>query len=145
LFYHLDRQPLERVLPSLIEKSLERGWRVVVQAVSEERLEALDTVLWTYKDDSFLPHGRSKDGSPERQPVYLTTGDDNPNGAKVRFLVEGTEAKCASDYVRLVYLFDGHDPAALEAARRQWQTSKDAGYAVTYWQQNETGRWEKKA
>jgi DNA polymerase-3 subunit chi len=145
LFYHLERQPLERVLPSLIEKSLERGWRVVIQAGSEERLEALDMALWTYKEDSFLPHGRSADGRPERQPVYLTTGDENPNGAKVRFLVDGTAAGDPAGYVRLVYLFDGHDPAAVEVARRQWQALKGAGCAVTYWQQGETGRWEKKA
>jgi len=145
LFYHLEHQPLERVLPGLIERSLERGWRVVVQAGSEERLEALDSVLWTYKEDSFLPHGRSRDGHADRQPVYLTTDDDNPNGANVRFLVDGTEAKDSAGYIRLVYLIDGHDPAALEAARRQWRTLKEGGCAVTYWQQDESGRWEKKA
>jgi DNA polymerase-3 subunit chi len=145
LFYHLERQPLERVLPSLIEKSLERGWRVVVQAGSEERIEALDTVLWTYKEDSFLPHGRKADGRADRQPVYLTTGEENPNGAKIRFLVDGTEAGATAGYLRLVYLFDGHDPTALDTARRQWRTLKDAGLAVTYWQQSDAGRWEKKA
>lgn len=145
LFYHLERQPLERVLPSLIEKSLERGWRVVVQAGSEERVEALDTALWTYKEDSFLPHGRKADGRADRQPVYLTTGDENPNGAQIRFLVDGTEAGDTAGYVRLVYLFDGHDPAALETARRQWRALKDAGGMVTYWQQSDAGRWEKKA
>ncbi len=145
LFYHLERQPLERVLPSLVEKSLERSWRVVVQAGSEERVEALDTVLWTYKEDSFLPHGRKADGRADRQPVYLTTGDENPNGAQIRFLVDGTEAGDTAGYVRLVYLFDGHDPAALETARRQWRAFKDAGCMVTYWQQSDAGRWEKKA
>jgi len=145
LFYHLERQPLERVLPNLIEKSLERGWRVVVQAGSEERLEALDTALWTYRDDSFLPHGRAADGRPERQPVYLTTGPENPNGAKVRFLVDGTEAGSPHGYLRLVYLFDGREPSAVEIARRQWRTMKATGCAVTYWQQSHSGRWEKKA
>jgi DNA polymerase-3 subunit chi len=145
LFYHLERQPLERVLPSLIEKSLERGWRVVVQAGSEERVEALDTVLWTYKEDSFLPHGRKADGRADRQPVYLTTGDENPNGAQIRFLVDGTEAGDTAGYARLVYLFDGHDPTALETARRQWRRLKEGGFMVTYWQQSDAGRWEKKA
>jgi DNA polymerase-3 subunit chi len=145
LFYHLDRQPLERVLPSLLERTLERGWRAVVQAGSEERLEALDTALWTYKEESFLPHATAKEGYPERQPVYLTTGDENPNGAGVRFLVDGAQAKDAAGYVRLVYLFDGQDPAAIEAARGQWQILKDSGFVVTYWQQSENGRWEKKA
>ena len=85
LFYHLERTPLERVLPGLLEKTLERGWRAVVQAGSKERVEALDTALWTYGDGSFLPHGTLSDGPPEEQPIFLTTGPDTPNGATIRF------------------------------------------------------------
>jgi DNA polymerase-3 subunit chi len=145
LFYHLEHQPLERVLPSLVERTLERGWRAVIQAGSDERLEAIDTLLWTWKDDSFLPHGTRKDGNAGLQPVYLTTGDDNPNGATVRFLVDGAVPAELAGYARLVYLFDGHDPQAVEQARAEWTRAKAAGWAVTYWQQDETGRWEKKA
>ena len=61
-------------LPSLVEKTLERGWRAVVQAGSEERVEALDTLLWTYREESFLPHGTKRDGNAASQPVFLTTG-----------------------------------------------------------------------
>lgn len=145
LFYHLERAPLERVLPELLEKSLERGWRAVVQAGSDERVEALDTALWTYRDDSFLPHGTASAGAPERQPVYLTSGDGNPNGAAVRFLVDGAEAGDLAGYERAVYLFDGRDEAAVARAREQWSAMKQAGHAVTYWQQNERGKWDKKA
>jgi len=145
LFYQLERQPLERVLPSLLEKTLERGWRAVVQSGNEERLEALDLALWTYADESFLPHGTRKDGSPADQPVYLTTSDDNPNGAGVRFLVDGAETQIFEGISRLVYLFDGRDPQATERARRQWQEAKAAGSPVTYWRQTEAGRWEKQA
>src|SRR5581483_367979 len=90
LFYHLHGQPLERVLPQLLERSLERGWKVVVQAATDERVDALDTHLWTYRDDSFLPHGTSRDSDPMAHPVLLTTAEHNPNGATVRFLIDGT-------------------------------------------------------
>jgi DNA polymerase-3 subunit chi len=145
LFYHLEQQPLERVLPSLAERTLARGWRAVIQAGNEERVAAIDTLLWTWKDDSFLPHGTRKDGNAALQPIYLTTGDDNPNGATVRFLVDGAVAADLAGYQRLVYLFDGHDPQALEQARTEWRRAKSAGCAVAYWQQGENGRWEKKA
>jgi DNA polymerase III subunit chi len=145
LFYHLEHQPLERVLPSLVEKTLERGWRAVVQAGSEERVEALDTLLWTYREESFLPHGTRKDGNSDMQPVYLTASEENPNGATVRFLVDGAEAHELGGYARIVYLFDGRDASALEKAREQWKAAKDTGADVTYWQQSPEGRWEKKA
>jgi len=145
LFYHLERQPLEQVLPALLEKSLDRGWKAVVQAGGEERLDALDLVLWTYREDSFLPHGTRRDGPPERQPVYLTTGADNPNAASVRFLVDGADAETFDGHARYVYLFDGNDAEAIARARAAWKRAKAAGCEVTYWQQSETGRFERKA
>jgi len=145
LFYHLEHQPLERVLPSLVERTLERGWRAVVQAGSEERVEALDTLLWTYREDSFLPHGTRRDGNVGAQPIYLTSNEDNPNGAGVRFLVDGAETAELSSYDRVVYLFDGRDAAAVAKAREHWKAAKGAGCEVTYWQQSSEGRWEKKA
>ena len=145
MFYHLERQTLERVLPPLLEKTLARGWKAVVQAGSAERLEALDLALWTYRDDSFLPHGTRRAGNAALQPVYLTTDDETPNGAGVRFLVDGAETSDFSVPARIVYLFDGRDEEAVAAARKQWVTAKNAGCAVTYWQETEDGRWEKKA
>jgi DNA polymerase-3 subunit chi len=145
LFYHLEHQPLERVLPALVERTLARGWRAVVQAGSEERVAALDTLLWTYAEESFLPHGTRRDGNAAQQPVYLTTEDDNPNGATVRFLVDGAEIGEPSGYQRVVYLFDGRDAAAVARAREQWKAARDAGCETTYWQQSPEGRWEKRA
>ena len=145
LFYHLERQPLDRVLPGLLEKTLQRGWRAVVQAGSAERLEALDLVLWTYSDDSFLPHGTAKDGFAGDQPIYLTVEPDTPNCAGVRFLVDGADAADFETHVRLVYLFDGNDPEATQHARSQWKAAKAAGCPVSYWRQSPEGRWENKA
>jgi len=145
LFYHLEQQPLERVLPMLVEKTLARGWRAVVQAGSSERLQAIDLALWTYKDDSFLAHGSAKDGHAADQPVWLTTGSETPNGAGVRFLVDGAETEDYAGFVRIVFMFDGNDADAVAHARTQWTAAKKAGCPVTYWQQSAAGKWEKKA
>ena len=146
LFYHLQRQPLEKVLPQLLEKSLERGWRVVVQASSDERVDALDAHLWTYRDDNFLAHGTYREGEAAMQPVLLTVNDDNPNGANVRFLIDGAPVPLdAAVYQRIVLLFDGEDDEAVAAARARWTEAKTSGFEVTYWQAGENGRWEKKA
>ena len=145
VFYHLERQSVERVLPTLIEKSLERGWRVVVQAASEERVEALDAHLWTFRDDSFLPHGTFRQGELREQPVLLTLDDDNPNGAAVRFLIDGAPVPTDADaYERIVLIFDGDDPDAVAAARQRWSEGKARGFALTYWQADEQGRWQRR-
>ena len=146
-FYHLDRWPLDRALPALLEKSVKRGWRAVVQATSPERVEALDAALWTYDEASFLAHGTMRDGDAALQPIVLTTGTENPNGAAIRFMVDGAEVAAALDgtaYERVVLMFDGNDADDRAAARRQWADLKKAGHEVAYWQQSEDGRWEKR-
>ncbi len=144
LIYQLQRQPLERVLPALVEKSLERGWRVIVQAASEERLEALDAQLWTFRDDSFLPHGTWREAEASQQPVLLTLEGDNPNRAEVRFLIDGAPMPAdAEDYQRIVLLVDGEDPDAVAAALAHWNEGKAKGFDVTYWRPDEEGRWRR--
>lgn len=144
LFYHLEPRPLEAVLPQLLEKTLERGWRAVVEVGSGERALALDAHLWTYRDDSFLPHGRAGDEMEALQPVLLTTEPGNPNGAAVRFFVDRAVPAATEDYERIVYLFSGHDPEALEEARAAWRALRE-GNELTYWQQEPSGRWVRKA
>ncbi len=145
LFYHLETQPLERVLPTLLERCLERGWRACVQTGSDERRDALDQHLWTYSDASFLAHGIARDGEPATQPIYLTSAPENPNGATVRFLVDRAEPPDLAGYDRAVFIFDGNDPDALAEARMRWKAVKEAGFVPSYWQQDEAGRWTKKA
>jgi DNA polymerase-3 subunit chi len=146
LFYHLQNRSVEQVLPSLLEKSLSRGWQVIVQAASDERIEALDSHLWTYRDDSFLPHGTSRDPEAAAQPILLTVSDHNPNGATVRFLIDGVGIpEDASAYQRLVLMFDGEDADAVAAARERWREVKAAGFDATYWQPDENGNWQRKA
>ena len=145
-FYHLQRSTVEQVLPQLLEKALGQGMRAVVVAGSAERLAALNGYLWTYRPDSFLPHGASGEGHAAEQPIYLTQTVENPNGAKVLFLLDGMEASDTSgDFTLACDLFDGVDPEALDAARVRWKVLKDAGHIVTYWQQTDRGGWEKKA
>ena len=146
-FYHLERKTLDDVLPSLLELTLKRGWRAVVQSGSGERLEAIDNLLWTYLDESFLPHGTRRDGHEPLQPIYLTEDGQNPNGANVRFFVEGADMMLAEadvgSYERLIYIFDGRDDEAVERARETWYWARGSCQAATYWRQTETGGWQK--
>ncbi len=142
-FYHLQRSPLEKVLPKLLETSLERGWRAVVIARSDERVEALNALLWTRDRDGFLPHGTKREGHAERQPVWLTTDEENPNDAQVAFLVDGAEIEKPETFDLCCELFDGRDDEAVARARAHWKAAQSAGHEVTYWQQTDKG-WEKK-
>jgi DNA polymerase-3 subunit chi len=144
-FYHLERTALDQVLPELLEKTLARGWRALVRASSKERIDHLDGWLWSYRDDSFLPHGPIDEAQAARQPILLTTSLDNPNGAHALFLIDGAEVGSLETYERCILLFDGRDDAATALARERWKVFKAGGLPVSYWRQGAERGWEKQA
>ena len=143
-FYHLERTTLEQVLPELLEKTLARGWRALVRTGDAEQRARLDTWLWTFSDESFLPHGVAGEATASRQPILLTDGDENANAAQALFVLDEAPADI-STYARTILIFDGHDDAALMRARGYWKTYKAANLNVTYWKQGETRGWERQA
>ena len=146
LFYHLERRALEDVLPGLVEKSRARGWKALIRADSADRADAIDTLLWTYDDQSFLAHAQLGDGEAARQPVLITVEEGNPNAAEIVFYVGGAQPSDWSGLnalSRIVLLFDGRDEAALASARAAWKGASAAGHDVTYWKETPSGKFEK--
>lgn len=148
LFYHLERRTLDDVLPGLVEKTLDRGWRALIRTESADRAQAIDNLLWTYSEESFLPHAQAGDGDPARQPVLVTVEEGNANAANVLFLVGGAAPPAwssgeANALTRIVLMFDGRDTEAVNGARAAWKSAKDASHEVTYWKESASGKWEK--
>ncbi|MEX0284534.1 MAG: DNA polymerase III subunit chi [Paracoccaceae bacterium] len=145
-FYHLTRRPLEDTLPTLLERSLENGWRVAVRGKDAQRLAWLDEKLWLGPEEGFLPHGLAGGVHDADQPVLLTNSPEAANQPHCVMSIDGADV--AADEVnaldRVCILFDGNNEAALNRARQQWKTLKDAGCSAQYWSE-ESGRWEKKA
>lgn len=144
-FYHLQRSPLERILPKLLMRTIDAGKRALVLLGSDTRVEALAQHLWSFDQDSWLPHGTEKDGHPEEQPIWLTVKDENLNQAQFLFLADGAETAEVGSFERCFELFDGNDAEIVAAARERWTTYKSAGHSLTYWQQTDAGGWEQKA
>ena len=144
-FFHLERQTLEAMLPQLVEKTLAKNWRAVIKAGSEERAEAISSALWSHAEDGFIPHGTKQDGRASEQPVWITGDDDRPNAPQALFLVDGAEAGDLSGLERVVRVFDGNAEESVMAARAAWKQAKADGHDISYWQQDERGRWINRA
>lgn len=145
-FYHLQNQSLENVLPKLLEKAYETGKKIKIKIGNEERIEFINSLLWTYDDQSFIPHGSKKDGFAELQPIWLSASDDNPNNAEMLFLVDGAKAslELVNGFERVFNIFDGNSEAAVAEARSFWKELKTSDAEIFYWQQDEAGRWKQK-
>jgi DNA polymerase-3 subunit chi len=144
-FYHLTSWPIDRALPKLLERVLQAGQRAVVMAGSEDRIEWFANLLWTYDPNTWLPHGSRRDGAAERQPIWITDREENPNGATVLVLTDGMDAEFKASFARCLDLFDGANEAALSAARARWKTAKAAGHDLHYMQQKADGGWAEAA
>jgi DNA polymerase III subunit chi len=149
LFYHLEKKSLDEVLPGLVERSLARNWRALIRTESADRAQALDNLLWTWSEESFLPHAQAGDGDPLKQPVLIAVEEGNLNGADVLFLVGGRMPQSwdgeTANFTRIVVVFDGRDEQALAGARAAWTMARQSGHETTYWRQSAGGRWEKQA
>lgn len=144
-FYHLEKQPLEHVLPRIVAKAIERGLAMVIETTSPENITKISDMLWAAEDVAFLPHGFEGDGQGELQPVWLTCSSDNPNDAKMRVYSHGAIPVDISTLSRAMLMFDGNDPQALESARTEWKRHKADGHSVSYWRQDESGKWQNQA
>lgn len=145
-FYHLQKAPLEQVLPKLCEKAYATGKRIKILLGNEERVEFINALLWTYAEDSFLPHGSKKDGFVENQPIFISANEDNENNAQLLILADGAmpSIDLLSQYERILNIFDGNDEIALNNARTYWKQIKTLDGELHYWQQNERGNFEQK-
>ena len=146
-FYHLQKGSIEETLPKLLEKAYGTGKKVLVKIGNEERVEFLNTHLWTYDEQSFLPHGSKKDGNANLQPIWLTAQDDNPNSASILFLADGAKLNVddASSFERILNIFDGNNQESLSWSREFWKQLKSQDMECFYWQQDDNGIWHQKA
>ena len=143
-FYHLTRTSADKALPQLLGRTLAAGHRAVVICGTPDRVEALDAALWLEPEPDWLPHGTAAMGEADLQPIWLTALDENPNGARFLFLIDGANSTRIESFDRVFDLFDGNDEQAVQEARQRWRTAKAAGHSLAYWQQGARG-WEKKA
>tara|TARA_R110002095_G_scaffold88639_2_gene77436 strand:+ start:2467 stop:2919 length:453 start_codon:yes stop_codon:yes gene_type:complete len=142
-FYQLTQGSLEKSVAKLLEKVYLAGLKSVLFFETNDALEIYNKLLWTFSSKTFLPHGSSKEGQSKEQPLWLTTIFENPNEADVLAYVEGSTISDFANFKRCLDIFNGHDDYAVTGARKRWKAYKEAGHTLTYWKQNEKGRWEK--
>lgn len=143
-FYHLEASTVEGVLPGLLEKTLQKGWRALVK-LPEAQLSEMDDYLWAYKDDSFLPHGRDDEPMADQQPVTLSAAVKTVEGHQAVFLLGGAEIENMSGVERCMVMINGRSESDVTRERKRWKDLKETGASLSYYQQNDRGGWEKKA
>jgi DNA polymerase-3 subunit chi len=141
-FDHLLSTSRERAVPKLMEKVLGSGSKAVMIASSDSMLKTMSDALWSNDAASFLPHGTMRDGHASEQPIYLTLADENPSGADILCVLDGSLPQSAATYTKLLDVFDGASETEVTAARERWAHYKAEGYALQYVKQQPGGSWK---
>ena len=143
-FYHLSSSPLEKALPNLLEKLIASDKRAVMFFADETHMLEVDKSLWSFSTNRVIPHGNEQEDYKEKQPLYLTTKEENPNKAEILIVVDGSTPAYASQFERLLDVFDGNHDTIVKAARQRWKSYKEAEHELAYYQQDASGKWEAK-
>ncbi len=144
-FYHLTKKTLEQALPDLLSRVLDLGRKAVIKVSDEESVQIMSKHLWVCRRNGFFPHGIEGDAHPDYDPLWLTAKDENPIDASTLILTMGTGSSSINDYEIVCEMLNGHNDNEVQAARARWKIYKEQGLDLTYWQQSESGAWEKKA
>ena len=139
-FYQLGEKPMTQILPDLLKRSLARGARVVLETAVPENVQRLSELLWNHEDVAFLPHGHGDDASA-RQPLWLCSDAGNPNAAAYRFYVDGAMPGVIDGLERAIIIFESNSEEALASARNEWKKRKAEGHAISYFKQDENGKF----
>jgi len=143
-FYHLQQTSLENALPEILLKAVEREYKIIIKCSNKEEVEAIDEMIWTYRKDSFIPHGCKKNGFENEQPIWITSKDENVNNANMLLLINNAESELIENFDLCCKIFDGADNEILEKSREHWKEYKNKDYGLSYFQQDEQGKWLKK-
>lgn len=139
-FYHTADRPVLTILPELLQKALAKKQNIIVCAADAKQAQMIDDELWTFTVDSFLPHSQ-KDGSP----VTILSGAIDKT-APIVFVTPDVANDTVPDAELYCVLFDGRDDVQVAKARMLWKSYKNGEtHSLTYWQQDISGKWEKKA
>jgi DNA polymerase-3 subunit chi len=128
-FYILQSGSREHTACKLIEKAFGLGHRIYVHAGSNDQLEKIDNLLWTFRAGSFIPHQRYQDDSNENSPVQLGTHDAPNIDSDVLINLAPEVPLFFSRFQRVAELV-GSDEQAKALGREHFQFYRDRGYQL---------------
>ncbi len=115
----------------IAERAFGDGRRLLIHCPDQPLARQLDQRLWTYRDDSFLPHGLVGETNPALTPI-LISADGEPAGEDQVLINLGAEVpEFFGRFERLCEPLD-QDPVVLQSGRARWKYYQDCGYDLKH-------------
>jgi DNA polymerase-3 subunit chi len=133
LFVQTSASRMEMRACEIAEESYAQGRRLQIIALDQEQAERLDDLLWTFKPDTFIPHGLWV-GSPDEpaQPVVVTTRKEAVEGMDSLLMMGYGEVDLVGQFSHAFHLVLVDNEDRLDGSRRYWTLLKDAGFSLRH-------------
>jgi DNA polymerase-3 subunit chi len=133
LFVETSARRMEMRACEIAEENYAQGRKVQIIVVDQEQAERLDDLLWTFKPDSFVPHGLWAGSSDEpEQPVVITTRMEAVKDMDSLLMMGYTEVDLVSQFSHVFHLVVTDNQERLDNSRRYWTLLKDAGFSLQH-------------
>jgi DNA polymerase-3 subunit chi len=127
--FYLAPETTDKMLFNLLLKMLEKNNKILIFCESDEQLKQLDDSLWLLGRIKFLPHGKQGDGYESKQPVFLTTKEENPNNSNFIFIFGNPSKEFIAKFDKGFHIFTRKDYIP---AKEKWEKLKGQGFDVVY-------------
>ncbi len=131
-FYILpDALPLQRLQFAcrLIEKAYKQKHRIFINAQDQAEAHQLDELLWTYREDSFLPHNLLGEGPYSAPPIQIGVEATPENHRDILLNLSHTVPTCHTQFNRILELIL-NEPSAQEFARERFRFYRSHGFEL---------------
>lgn len=129
-FYILEGQDERerlRFACRVIDKAFQAEHRVLVWCHDEAQLQAIDELLWSFAQDSFIPHEPAGPGADwEETPVLLSCGVAAPSAPDVLVNLADTVPEAAAGCERILEIIDA-EPGRRQSGRARFKQYRDRG------------------
>ena len=131
VFIVLNSAVKSRIVCDLAEKCYLNKQRIVIYTKSEEECEIIDSLLWTWKQQSFVPHKYlDRLSKSQNEPIVLTTNIESAAGYDTVLLVDPLPMEIISQFSKVIDFAEKYDSQGIELSRKRYKLYKDQNYNI---------------
>ena len=133
LFHHfesIERKDFLIYVCKLIEKGYKQNINpIYIKTDTQKQAEELDKVLWTFRQESYIPHTLVDQDSNNTQPVQIGWIDNEIDDAEAIINLSDGMPDISNDLKKIHEIIDNIDEKK-EKARERWKKYKSIGFNI---------------
>lgn len=125
-----NRKNLHRFACRLAEKAYNQGNRILIKTDNTDESRLIDDLLWSFKEDNFLPHAVSGTMASEDQPILISHETETDNNFQLLINLSSISAE-KNQFDRIAEILN-QEPMRKQAGRKHYKIYKENGFELQH-------------